>query len=807
MAEFKVGQRVIVKEHLGVVAFVGTTFFAPDVWVGVELDEPAGKNNGTVQAKSYFQCKPNHGLFVKPSAVSLAARTESDGEINSAANAELPAPASSSAPAALGGFAANRYEHRGPDGSWTPFDDSINSIIASAQQGGETSIRLPEVSSNPPDSRLFEIRFGNHAVSDKMKMPSETGICQVNLSNQNTRKVRRVQENATNNKRASDAGPLSKLSSKRPVMQKKAVSKISKSGARSRTPSPVAQPAQVAQPAPMVANSTQGYPGPLASIDVPSPGDPPVKPQDAQQTAADAFQPTPQQVGPATRVPARGGAYQSRRRGPLSFCDYGDEDPLPENPTPPGVAAIAQPEPEVSSSGILSVSARVEYKALPRGSAQDIFGLVTIQAGSPPENPQPEGDDAEGERQPMDIICVLDVSGSMQGDKIRQVQDAVRFVIEQGRPCDRIGIVAFNSGASKTLRLRRMNEEGKNDANVATLRLRASGGTDIASGLSVALSMMENRRQRNKVSALLLLTDGQDSSTRGQIPALISRAAAARCSLYPFGFGSDHDAALLADLAEQARTPFTFVEDVDAVREAFAGAVGGLASVVAQNLELSLSAKVPLTDIHTPFEIRRTSETQATVIIPDIMAEERRDVLVELSVPADTTAQAATLLLETSVRYIDLKAGVVETPTVQMETERCDEPQPEQEPDEEVSVQRERVEVTKALKEAAACSDQGQFDEAQLVIERTEQKVRAKKTKNTDAMCLDLQDARSRMKSRSIWEHGGKAEISDACQMHSMQRSAMESNSSKAPCAKVSRAMYVSKAQKSMISKSRPIRE
>lgn len=69
-------------------------------------------------------------------------------------------------------------------------------------------------------------------------------------------------------------------------------------------------------------------------------------------------------------------------------------------------------------------------------------------------------------------------------------------------------------------------------------------------------------------------------------------------------------------------------------------------------------------------------------------------------------------------------------------------------------------------------------------------------------MCLDLQDARSRMQSRSAWERGGKAEISDACQMHLMQRSAMESSSSKS-CQKVSRAMYVSKAQKSMISKSK----
>merc|ERR1719379_1583311 len=177
--------------------------------------------------------------------------------------------------------------------------------------------------------------------------------------------------------------------------------------------------------------------------------------------------------------------------------------------------------------------------------------------------PAPEGNLDSDARQPMDIICVLDVSSSMSGDKIRQVQDATRFIIEQAMPGDRVGIVEFNSTARRVLRLRRMDAEGKNDANVATLRLRAQGGTSIASGLSTALQCMEQRRQRNKVSVMLLLTDGQDHSTRSQIPMLVERAAAARCGLYCFGFGADHDAALLSQLAEQVHTPFTFVEDTE----------------------------------------------------------------------------------------------------------------------------------------------------------------------------------------------------------------------------------------------------
>ena len=40
-------------------------------WVGVELDTPNGKNNGTVQARQYFTCEPNHGMFVRVAQVKI----------------------------------------------------------------------------------------------------------------------------------------------------------------------------------------------------------------------------------------------------------------------------------------------------------------------------------------------------------------------------------------------------------------------------------------------------------------------------------------------------------------------------------------------------------------------------------------------------------------------------------------------------------------------------------------------------------------------------------------------------------------
>lgn len=67
---YKIGQRVEVpvKECQGVIAYVGHPAFASGKWIGVILDEPKGKNNGSVKGQVYFKVN-QRGNMLRPEGV------------------------------------------------------------------------------------------------------------------------------------------------------------------------------------------------------------------------------------------------------------------------------------------------------------------------------------------------------------------------------------------------------------------------------------------------------------------------------------------------------------------------------------------------------------------------------------------------------------------------------------------------------------------------------------------------------------------------------------------------------------------
>lgn len=72
LSDFQVGQTVELQDgRIAKIHFAGETHFAGGYWLGVELDDASGKNDGAVQGQRYFSCKPAHGMFIRPSVATV----------------------------------------------------------------------------------------------------------------------------------------------------------------------------------------------------------------------------------------------------------------------------------------------------------------------------------------------------------------------------------------------------------------------------------------------------------------------------------------------------------------------------------------------------------------------------------------------------------------------------------------------------------------------------------------------------------------------------------------------------------------
>jgi len=72
LSELQIGQEIGLSDgRNATVRYLGNPHFAAGDWVGVELEDGSGKNDGAVQGQRYFDCPPSHGMFIKPAAIRI----------------------------------------------------------------------------------------------------------------------------------------------------------------------------------------------------------------------------------------------------------------------------------------------------------------------------------------------------------------------------------------------------------------------------------------------------------------------------------------------------------------------------------------------------------------------------------------------------------------------------------------------------------------------------------------------------------------------------------------------------------------
>ena len=284
----------------------------------------------------------------------------------------------------------------------------------------------------------------------------------------------------------------------------------------------------------------------------------------------------------------------------------------------------------------VSLSSRLNKANLPVMNTQQLVYVLVEAAPSA---------SVQAVQMPLNLALVLDKSGSMQGEKIQNLRAAAKLVVDRLGPQDLISIVAFSD--RKYLIAESQLVTDKQALKQKIDRIRDGGGTAISGGMAQGLAELDKALSADRISRMLLLTDGQTFGDEKQCKKLGKEAGSKGIVVNALGLGDDWNEDLLDDVAEASGGVADFIDSPAKIVGFFQSAVQAMQDTVVQNVQLILR----LANGITPRQVwqvlpmisnlgyRPLSDRDVQVSLGEMEKGQPRSLLVELLVGARPAGQ------------------------------------------------------------------------------------------------------------------------------------------------------------------------
>ena len=162
-----------------------------------------------------------------------------------------------------------------------------------------------------------------------------------------------------------------------------------------------------------------------------------------------------------------------------------------------------------------------------------------------------------------EMIFVMDVSGSMGGTSIRQAKKALTFALNRLKPADRFNIFTFNSITDKLYSYAQPGTDHHiNKALDYVDNLKADGGTEIEPAI---LEALDGKTNLDRIRQVVFLTDGSVGNEQALFKAVRERLGDSR--VFTIGIGSAPNSYFMRNIAERGHGTFTYIGNVNEVRD------------------------------------------------------------------------------------------------------------------------------------------------------------------------------------------------------------------------------------------------
>lgn len=193
-------------------------------------------------------------------------------------------------------------------------------------------------------------------------------------------------------------------------------------------------------------------------------------------------------------------------------------------------------------------------------------------------------------RRPYHLALLLDVSGSMDGDRIQALRRTLHLLVDALCEADVLTLITYNSAASIRANCVAITPESRTTLHTTINNLIADGGTNMEAAIGALLVLAADPAKPN-VDAVFILTDGHINAGMTSSAGLLRLLQIQMNQGVPIntlGYGADHNSRLLRDMAMRSHGTYTFADAGEVLPAIIGDIMGGLESEIGRQAKLTI---------------------------------------------------------------------------------------------------------------------------------------------------------------------------------------------------------------------------
>lgn len=304
-----------------------------------------------------------------------------------------------------------------------------------------------------------------------------------------------------------------------------------------------------------------------------------------------------------------------------------------------GELAFEQPSPPEAQGSYILAQLELDQVNAPAGRNLERHLLVTIR--SPAQIPDQYAASTASGRPPMAFTAVMDVSGSMSGDKIIHAKEAVRQAVRSLHTGDYFSLVTFSSDVRTILDPSALDANLQKRVELMLSEVFPTGMTALDGGLQTGIE--KGLRAAQDSNLVLLLSDGQANVGETDLEKIGARAAQGRAqglTVSSLGVGSDYNEALLSEIASQGGGRFYHVQQPAHIVGFLTGELGEMSGLAARELRihLELPTGAVVQTLSSAYPVSQDG-AHAEILVGDLPAELEMEIPIRLLLTSQKEGQ------------------------------------------------------------------------------------------------------------------------------------------------------------------------